>query len=93
MSLKIKIKLGVILSFSLYKIHEKNYINESAILVIENSISILLEEFYKDNIDVIISDKNKFKNTKQVNVKSLKMRRLIYKRRLVIHIIFLKIIL
>lgn len=93
MSLKIKIKLGVILSFSLYKIHEKNYINESAILVIENSISILLEEFYKDNIDVIISDKNKFKNTKQVNVKSLKMRRLIYKHRLVIHIIFLKIIL
>ena len=93
MSLKINIKFGVILSFSLYKIHEKNYINESAILVIENSISILLEEFYKDNIDVIISDKNKFKNTKQVNVKSLKMRRLIYKRRLVIHIIFLKIIL
>lgn len=92
-----KIKLGVIPSFSLYKLHEKNYITESAVLFIENNTSILLEELYKDNIDVVIGDithlksnslyieeiytedfivaygdENKFKNTKQVNVKSLK---------------------
>ena len=63
MSLKIKrIKLGVIPSFSLYKLHEKNYINESVVLVIENSTSILLEEIYKDNIDVVIGDITHLKN-------------------------------
>ena len=92
-----KIILGVIPNFSLYKLHEKKYINESVVLVIENSTSILLEELYKDNIDVVIGDithlksnslyieeiytedfivaygdENKFKNTKQVSIKSLK---------------------
>ena len=57
-----RIKLGVIPSFSLYKLHEKKYINESVVLVIENSTSILLEEIYKDNIDVVIGDITHFKN-------------------------------
>ena len=57
-----RIKLGVIPSFSLYKLHEKNYINESVVLVIENSTSILLEEIYKDNIDVVIGDITHLKN-------------------------------
>ncbi|EES57921.1 hypothetical protein HMPREF0789_1508 [Staphylococcus epidermidis BCM-HMP0060] len=51
-----KIKLGVIPNFSLYKLHEKNYITESVGLVIENNTSILLEELCKDNIDVVIGD-------------------------------------
>jgi len=57
-----KIKLGVIPSFSLYKLHERDYITENAILVIENSTSILLEELYKDNIDVVIGDITNLKN-------------------------------
>ncbi len=92
-----KIRLGVIPSFSLYKLPERNYLTKNVVLVIENSTSVLIEELYKDNIDVIIgditnlrndslyiekiytedfivayADKNKFTNTKQVNVKSLK---------------------
>lgn len=67
-----KIKLGVIPSFSLYKLHEKKYINESVVLVIENSTSILLEEIYTEDFIVAYGDENKFKNTKQVSIKYLK---------------------
>jgi len=67
-----KIILGVIPNFSLYKLHEKKYINESVVLVIENNTSILLEEIYTEDFIVSYGDKNKFKNTKQVNAKSLK---------------------
>ena len=64
-----RIKLGVIPSFSLYKLHEKNYINESVVLVIENSTSILLEEIYKDNIDVVIGDITHLKITRSIHKK------------------------
>lgn len=56
-SLKCKWKLGIIPSFSLFKLHNKHSNFENiATLTIENSTSILLEELYKGNIDVLIGD-------------------------------------
>ena len=57
-----KIRLGIIPSFSLYKLHERDYFTKRVVLVVENSTSVLIEELYKDNIDVIIGDITYLKN-------------------------------
>lgn len=60
-----KLKIGIIPSFSLFKLHNrKEEFNSIATLTIENSTSILLEELNCGNLDVIIGDFNNLRNKK-----------------------------
>lgn len=70
-SLPYKCRVGMIPSFSLFKLHNQNNdFNSIAILTIENSTSILLEELNRGNIDVVVGDLTNL-NTDNLYIKEI----------------------